>query len=81
MEYIRLFSRYVHTFSDINLNAIQPSVRVPGLAGVPHGDKGVRLAGEEGDGLNVERDGTAAREDVDDALPRRPAGRPEVAQE
>ena len=56
-------------------------MRIPGLDRAPHGYEGVRLAGEEGDGLDVERDGTAAREDVDDALPRRPAGRPEVAQE
>ena len=67
--------------SDINLDTVQPSVRIPGLDRAPHGYEGVRLAGEEGDGLDVERDGTAAREDVDDALPRRPAGRPEVAQE
>ena len=68
------------TFCHINLNAIKPLMRFCGLDGVPHSDKSVRLAGEEGDGFDVERAGAAACKDVDNALPRRAASRPEVAQ-
>ena len=56
-------------------------MRIRGLPRVPHGYEGVRLAGEEGDRLDAGRDGPPIREDVDDALPRRAAGRPEVAEE
>ena len=55
-------------------------MRFCGLDGVPHSDKSVRLAGEEGDRFDVERAGAAACKDVNNALPRRSARRPEVAQ-
>ena len=68
----------ISTICYINLNAIKPFVRFSGLDGVPHRDKSVRLAGKEGDRLDVER--ASACKDVDNALPRRSARRPEVAQ-
>ena len=66
---------------DINLDAVQPTVCVSGLGGVPHRDEGERLAGKEGYRFDAERHGTAGRENVDDALHRRAAGRSEVAQQ